>query len=180
MSEANELRELRERVAALEGESHCRDVLSRYMELCDHLDADTDMEELGALFCEDAVWEGRGGRYGDAFGGHRGRDAIVAFLNSYREPEPHFGSNAHFLTSEQLEVRGSRARGSWVMLQTPTFRDGSSFLLAARLRVVFRRDQATWRIERFATENLFSRPVERGWEIEASLPVPGRGSLEDR
>ncbi len=172
MSEASEIRKLEERLAALEGESQCRRVLSRYMELCDHLDKDTRMEELGELFCEDAVWEGRGGKYGDAFGGHRGRAAIVAFLNSYREPEPHFASNAHFLTSEQLEADASSARGTWVMLQTPTFRDGSSFLMAARLRVSFRRDADTWRIERFATANLFSRPVEKGWEIEAALPVP--------
>ncbi len=176
MSGARDDRELRERVAALEGESQCRRTLSRYMELCDSLDATTDMVELGELFCEDAVWEGRGGKYGDAFGGHRGRRTIVAFLNSYREPEAHFESNAHFLTSEQIEVRGPRAHGSWVMLQTPTFRDGSSFLLAARLRVAFRRDSDAWRIERFSTTNLFSRPIEGGWELEAALPVPMRTS----
>jgi len=168
----SEISELRRRVSVLEAESGVRRVLARYMEICDCLGPSTSMDELGALFCADAVWEGRGGKYADTFGGHRGREAIVRFLNSYREPMPHFSSNAHFLTSEQVRADGDRASGTWVMLQTPTFSDGSAFLLAARLHVDFRREDEGWRIYRFATTNLFSRPVERGWNAAIPLPVP--------
>lgn len=163
---------LNDRIAALEAEGAIRRLVARYMEICDVLDADAPMAELGALFTEEATWQGAGAKYDAAFGGHQGRDAIVAFLNGYREPAPHFAANAHFLTSESITVDGEVAEGSWVMLQTPTFADGASFLMAARLNLAFKIEDGRWRIHRFATENLFSRPVDGGWNIDAAIPVP--------
>jgi hypothetical protein len=158
------------RLDALESQVAIRAVMADYMRLCDHLDASTPMEELGDLFTPDAVWEGIGARYGKAFGGHHGRDAIVAMLDRYRDP-PHFSMNAHFLTSETITVDGNAAQGQWMMLQTSTYSTGSSDLRSARLRVSFARQTSRWRISRFQTENIFSRPVDR-WDGGAALPVP--------
>lgn len=163
---------LNDRIAALEAEGAIRRLVARYMEICDALDADAPMAELGALFTKDATWQGAGAKYGATFGGHRGREAIVAFLNSYCEPAPHFAANAHFLTSESIAVDGEAAEGSWVMLQTPTFAGGASFLMAARLNLTFKIEDGQWRIDRFATENLFSRPIDGGWNVDAPIPVP--------
>ena len=113
----------------------------------------------------------RGKRYGAAFGGHTGRDAIVAMLDSYRGPVPHFAMNAHFLTSETITVGDSTAEGSWVMLQTSTYADGRSDLRGARLSVRFAREESAWRIAVFETENIFSRPVDRWDECEAKARV---------
>ncbi|CAN7306392.1 nuclear transport factor 2 family protein [Phenylobacterium sp. LjRoot225] len=159
------------RLAALEAESAIRRLMAEYMRLCDQLDAATPMEELGELFTEDAVWAGGGGRYAATFGAHEGRDAIVAMLGRYRGPPPHFAMNAHFLCSEAIAVHGPRGEGAWTMLQTSTFADGSSQLSAARLDVAFARKAGSWRIARFTTTNLFSRPV-RAWDDPAPLPVP--------
>jgi hypothetical protein len=145
--------------------------MMRYMALCDRLDADTPMDELGALFTVDAIWAGKGARYGAAFGSHRGRAAIVAMLDRYRGPVPHFAMNAHFLSSETIEVDGERAIGRWMMLQTSTYADGRSDLRSARLEVGFAVEQERWRIARFETENLFSRPVDR-WDDPAEVPTP--------
>lgn len=167
-----QIKVLAERVAALEAESEIRAVVARYMEICDALDADAPMDELGQLFATDAVWQGKGEKYDATFGGHEGRDAIVAFLNTYRAPTPHFAGNLHILGCENVAVDGQRATGTWVMMQTPTFNEGGAFLMAARLNLSFRVEQDRWRIHRFATENLFSRPIEGGWNIDAPIPVP--------
>jgi hypothetical protein len=158
------------RLERLEAESAVRAVLARYMALCDTLDADTPMDELGGLFADDAEWVGAGTRHAAAFGAHRGRAAIVAMLDRYRGPTPHFAMNAHFLSSENITVTGGQARGGWMMLQTSTYADGSADLRAARLTVDFTR-QDRWRIARFETQGIFSRRVDR-WDDAAPLPVP--------
>ena len=159
------------RLDALEAESAVRAVLARYVEICDDLPAHDLARDLGPLFTEDAVWAGKGDRYGDAFGGHRGRKAILAFLEGYRRPA-HFRSNVHFLTSESVDVDGDTASGTWVMLQTPTFHDGQSFALAARLHVEFRRENDAWAISRFATTNLLGRSVDGPWSAPTPIPTP--------
>ena len=159
------------RLDALEAEGAIRRVMAEYLRLCDRLDADTPMDVLGELFTEDAVWAGQGARYGVTYGSHDGRAAIVAMLAKYRGPPPHFALNAHFLASEAMSVDGAGATGSWVMLQTSTFADGASRLSAARLDVDFRAEASRWRIARFLTTNLFSRPVS-GWDDPTPVPTP--------
>jgi hypothetical protein len=172
----DELVLLRGRLACLEAEAAARRVMADYMRLCDRLDGDTDMAALGALFTADAVWAGSGARYGASFGGHHGRAAILRMLDRYRGPVPHFSLNVHFLTSERLlaEPSGDAVEGSWIMLQTSAFSQGGAHLTAARVSAGFRREDATWRIARFATENLFGRPIAGGWDSEAPLPVPAQ------
>jgi hypothetical protein len=158
------------RLERLEAESAVRRLLAEYMALCDTLGPDTPMARLGALFCRDAVWEGRGARYAEALGRHVGRAAIVAMLGRYRDP-PHFRFNAHYLASEAIAVAGARATGRWMMLQCSTYADGASDLRSAALELEFAIEDDAWRIARFATTNLFSRPVSR-WDDPARIPVP--------
>lgn len=157
------------RLERLEAEGAVRRLLAEYMALCDHLDADTPMERLAALFCRDAIWEGRR-RYAEALGRHVGRAAIIAMLDGYRDP-PHFLFNAHYLSSEAITVEGARANGRWMMLQCSTYASGASDLRSAALDIDFAIEERAWRIARFATTNLFSRPVSR-WDDPAPIPVP--------
>jgi hypothetical protein len=159
------------RLDRLESESAIRRLVMRYFDLCDRLDEHTPMDELGALFTENAVWAGSGARYGAAFGGHNGRAAIVAMLGKYTGPPPHFALNAHFLGSERIVVEGDRAQGRWLMVQTSTYAAGNSDLRAASLRLAFERLAEGWQIARFETENLFSRQVD-GWNDQTPIPVP--------
>ncbi|CAD5106225.1 nuclear transport factor 2 family protein [Zestomonas carbonaria] len=163
---------LEQRLRQLESEQAVRACMNRYMALCDALDASTPLAELAGLFTEDAVWEGKGARYREAFGGYRGREAIAAMFAGYMTEPAHFALNVHFLCSELIRVDGDSAQGSWVMLQTSTFASGASHLNAARLSVRFREEEGTWRMAHFQTENLFSRPVD-AWNSAAHLPVPG-------
>lgn len=163
---------LHSRLERLETESAIRNIMARYMSLCDRLDESTPMDELAALFTRDAVWTGKGRRYQAAFGEHCGRAAIAEMLGTYRGPPPHFAFNAHFLTSESINATSTPVVGTWLMLQTSTYADGTSDLRCARLNVQFAFEDARWRIRRFETENIIARPIDR-WNDRADLSPPG-------
>lgn len=152
-----------------------RRCVTRYMALCDRLDQQTPLDELAALFTQDAVWQGKGARYAQGFGGYRGRAAIAAMFATYVTEPPHFRMNAHFLCSENIVVDadGLGAEAGWLMLQTSTFSSGASHLNAAQLELRMAFESGQWRIAHFQTENVFSRPVDR-WEDAAPLPVPNQ------
>ncbi|MET0289091.1 MAG: nuclear transport factor 2 family protein [Pseudoxanthomonas sp.] len=163
------------RIAAYEAESACRWVMAEYMRLCDQLDASTPMDELAALFTQDAVWEGRGGKYAKAFGRHEGRQAIVDFLDAYRGPTPHFALNVHYLTSETIHVQnGEVAHGTWVMLQASSLHDETSTLRSARIEAEFRFDFGRWRIAHFSTTNLFAQTRQQPWDDQMGAAEPGQ------
>jgi ketosteroid isomerase-like protein len=167
---------LQQRLQRFEDAEAIRRRVQRYMALCDRLDADTPLDALGDCFTEDAVWAGRGTRYRQSFGAHTGRAAIVAMLARYcgsAEAAPHFRFNAHFLCNERITPTGpDTAEAEWQMLQTSSFSAGGSHLTAAQLDLQMRRcADGGWRIARFETENLLSRPVST-WHADAALPVP--------
>jgi len=173
MMQAQRWELLEQRVRCLESHAQIRGVVTRYMALCDRLDANTPLHELAGLFTEDALWEGRGARYESSFGGYRGREAIAQMFSRYMRTPAHFALNVHFLCSEHILVQpdARQAQGSWVMLQTSTFASGQSHLNAAQLTLQLRQDDGQWRIAHFQTENLFSRPTG-AWNDTAALPVP--------
>jgi hypothetical protein len=158
------------RLDVLESESDIRRLVARYFQLCDRLGPDTPLCELGELFTQDALWEGKG-RYRDAFGRYAGREAIVAMLASYCVPAAHFAMTGHFFSAEHILVTGESASGDWMMLQCSTYRDGSADLRSACLKIDCRRESGTWRMSHFISENIFSRRVDR-WSDSEAIPVP--------
>lgn len=156
----------------LEAESAIRNCINRYMEICDALDANTDLNELMDLFDSNSIWEGIGEKYAKSFGRYASWQAIYDMFKSYIQKESHFVMNAHFVSSEQIYVEQQQAKATWLMLQTSTFRDGRSHLNAAKLSVKFQQQtDGTWKIKHFQTENILSRPVSH-WDSTAELPVP--------
>ena len=147
---------LEARLRLLEATDSVRWVMSRYMELCDVPQPELDLAELGALFTEDAVWQGIGSEYGDKFGEHAGREAIVAMLAGYLPPSNHFTANAHVLSEGRINVTGATASGAWIMQQLSAYADGRQELLAARITADFDLDGALARISAFRTERLFA------------------------
>lgn len=160
------------RLNKLEAESAIRNCINLYMEICDALDANTDLNELMDLFDSNSIWEGIGEKYAKSFGRYESWQAIYDMFKSYTQKESHFVMNAHFVSSEQIYVEQQQAKATWLMLQTSTFRDGRSHLNAAKLSVKFQQQtDGTWKIKHFQTENILSRPVSH-WDSTAELPVP--------
>ena len=153
------LAELSARLDVLEADRSIRNVMSRYMTLCDQPCHDNNAPQLGDLFTADAVWEGVGELYTKTFGQQNGRDTIVGFLNAYLAPNPHFKKNIHYLTSDHVTVNGCRAHGQWIMLQISTYENDTSEAIGARLNVDFAcNDQHVWQMAHFRTQRLFSAP----------------------
>lgn len=173
MTPEQQIAGLQLQVRRLQAEGLIRACVTRYMELCDRLNAETPLHELAGLFTEDATWEGRGARYADSFGGYRGREAIAGMFRTYMRTPAHFALNVHFLCSETISVSDDAASADarWVMLQTSTFASQDSHLNAAQLTLKLRAEEGVWRIAQFQTENLFSRPTG-AWNSSALLPVP--------
>ncbi|BFG73361.1 nuclear transport factor 2 family protein [Paraburkholderia terrae] len=159
------LEALQARIVALEAENAVRKTIARYMALCDVPSGTLDGETLAALFTQDAIWEGIGPQYTQKFGHLRGHEAILAMLQRYLPPVPHFATNVHFLTSETIEVDGARAIGRWIMLQASGYVDARAELIAARLEIDFvpAQDGRNWLIQHFRTERLFDAP----WQVNA-------------
>jgi hypothetical protein len=165
------IEQLQLRLTRLEALNQIRHLLSRYMQICDQLNADTDLSALMALFSSEAIWEGVGSRYAASFGRYQGQEAIAAMFQSYMQ-KAHFVMNAHFLSSEQISMLSpQQAEGQWLMLQTSSFSNGLAHLNAAKLSIRFTLEQDDWKISHFQTENIFSRPVSH-WDSTAVLPVP--------
>jgi hypothetical protein len=159
---------LQARVRALEAQNAVRKTIARYMALCDVPVRAFECESLAALFSEDAVWEGTGPNYSNKFGRLQGPEHIVAMLQRYLPPTPHFATNVHFLTAEHIESDGVTAKGRWIMLQASSYVNAEAQLIAARLEVDFApssSDEHTWLITQFRTERLFDAP----WQINAAF-----------
>lgn len=171
ITEASEakLTRLSARLAILEAEGEIRRVMARYTHLCDWPGQPLG-SEFRELFAPDAIWEGVGSRYAGKYGRHEGRERIMAFFEGLSHGQPPFQFNAHFLTSESIEVEGSSAIGGWMLLQPYTSTRGESSFVGARLRIAFRLDSGRWRIAHFRTENLFSRAELSAWDSGGSHP----------
>ena len=172
MDDKVNLTKILSRLEQLEAHNAIRNCLNRYMEICDDLNPDTNLDELMALFDAECIWEGIGEKYAKSFGRYDSWQAIYDMFKAYTQKESHFVMNAHFVSSEQIEVQQQYATATWLMLQTSTFRDERSHLNGAKLRVSFKQQaDESWKIKHFQTENLFSRPVNH-WNSDAELPVP--------
>ncbi|GLY63915.1 nuclear transport factor 2 family protein [Amycolatopsis taiwanensis] len=166
---------LAHRVEVLEAEAEIRRVQARYMFLCD-----TPCPEFGvrddahridlimALYTEDAVWEGVGEYYDGQFGRAEGAAAIRRHFEKFwgEKRDPALLLNAHYLTSEQIDVDGDQATGQWIHMQPWIFSDGTSLLRSSRLNNAFRKVDGTWKITRTRTENVFVAPLSAGWATD--------------
>lgn len=162
---------LQDRIARLEAEAAARRLLARYMFLCDSPLPEAGMapedraDAIGALFTEDALWQGVGGAHGAQFGAHRGPAEIAAHMRKFYAAEnPRQIFNTHYLTAEQLiATSADTAEGNWVQFQPWVYDDGSSLIRSSRLHVQFRKTEAGWRIAHYRTENLFIGKLPDNW-----------------
>jgi ketosteroid isomerase-like protein len=179
---AQRLVELEDRLERFEDAAAIRACVHRYMALCDRLDASTPMDALLDCFTEDAIWAGKGARYGESFGGTAAaRDRRHARPTAARCPARTARSARR--TSPSTPTSSARS-SSPPPARTPPAPSGPccrpppsptrAHLNAAQLTLQMRRDtDGHWRIAHFETENLLSRPVDH-WHSDTALPVPRR------
>ena len=168
----SQLAELARRVDVLEAEADIRRIQARYMFLCDTpcpvfppIDDAERIERIVDMYTEDAVWEGVGEYYDGQFGRAEGKDEIRAHFNRFWavDQEPKLLLNAHYLTSEQINVDDNEATGLWIHMQPWLFSDGTALLRSSRLNNAFRRRDGEWKITRTRTENVFVAPLPKNF-----------------
>jgi hypothetical protein len=173
---------LQKEIDVLRAEADIRRLQARYMFLCDtpcpEASVENDAERIELildLYTEDAVWEGVGSYYDNQFGRSVGKAALrkhfEAFWGTRRDPA--LLLNVHYLTSEQIHVRGDEADGQWVHCQPWIFSDSSSLLRSSRLNNQFRKVNGVWKVSRTRTENVFVAPLKPGW----ANSIPDRSVL---
>lgn len=159
------------RLAVLDAEAAVRRLAARYMALCDEPPAIAPGPGFHDLFTADLIWEGVGRKAGTEFARVEGRDRLIAWFDSLRDP-PRYIFNVHFLTSESIAVAGDRADGTWVMFQAARRHDGVGEVRMARIAMRFRRDPDDWRIAHFRTESLFRHDLAAD-QLAAMLGAAG-------
>jgi hypothetical protein len=145
---------LETRLQLLEAGESIRWIIARYMELCDVPQPAFDLAELGALFTEDATWQGIGPEYDEKFGRYSGRAAIAQMLGRHLLPGGPFTANAHVLGEGRINISLPTASGSWIMQQVSQYTDGRQEVVAARITVDFELDGAMALIKAFRTQRL--------------------------
>lgn len=163
---------LAQRIDVLESEADIRRIQARYMFLCDTpcpvYPAVSDAERIDLimeLYAEDATWEGVGEYYDGQFGKAVGKQAIREHFQRFwpEDQDPKRLLNAHYLTSEQINVDGDEATGLWIHMQPWLFSDGTALLRSSRLNNAFRRKDGQWLITRTRTENVFVAPLSNNF-----------------
>ena len=131
--------EIAERLQRLEDIEEIRQLKTAY---CQALDGGWDpqgsshMGDIGALFVEDGVWDGRpSSPYA------RGRDAIREMILSYR-PVPFI---MHVVTNPKIAVDGDSARGTWDVVLAMTSPQGQPNLGFGTYDEVYARTPEGWK-----------------------------------
>lgn len=157
-------------VKALKAEAEARRLIGRYMFLCDvplpehGMHPEDRAAAIGALFSEDAIWEGVGGVHGAQFGQHVGPGGIAAHMGSfYAVKDPKQVFNTHYVCTEQVRATAEGAEGQWVQFQPWIDDRGKSILRSSRLHVKFKQTEDGWKICRYRTESLFIADLPNGW-----------------
>jgi hypothetical protein len=163
--ESEVLAALATRLRALEDAEAIRTLKARYAELVDARYAkggprpEADLvrlaDEIAALFCMDAVWDG-----GAGLGLCRGRAEIAA-----RMAKPTLRFSRHYFVNPRIEVDGDHARARWELLAPCSLGDGRPAWMAGVEDDEYARTQGAWLHSSMKLTVHFVAPHERGWKV---------------
>ena len=159
MTEANELQELRRRVAHLEDLEAIRSLKIQYGRYCDPTH---NLDGMMALFTEDAIFD-----IGEEYGSYSGHDEIRAFLEG---ADDIMLWAIHYMLAPQIELAedGQSAHGTWYLWQLGTMPnpdgDGREPVWIAG---VYHDDLVKiggkWRFSKVALRMQIMSPYSEGW-----------------
>jgi ketosteroid isomerase-like protein len=157
---APELGILEQRIARLESIEEIKQLQVEYGRACD---ADLDADRIAALFAEDGSWEG--GAPPSTFTGR------AEVRGHFIEARSRLRWSSHFMIGPQIHVdeSGTRAWGSWYLLEPATFAENSelrSYWLTSVYDMEYVRDQeGTWLVQRMTLKPPMRAPFEAEWGI---------------
>ena len=147
--------DLESRIARLEAINEIRNVMADYTHFYDAgwSGAGQDSAKVGALFTEDAVWEGDRG-------GQKGRAVIESWCAKFGHAAK---MSLHIAINPKIEVDGDRAQGSWSGLIPMVAPGGEAMWVGGRYECAFVRQETGWKIARMRFFTAFQTPYEEGF-----------------
>lgn len=151
---------MREEKTDMAVREECRNILWRYMELCDvPARQEFAIERLRALFTRDAEWIGFGKENEKQFGVTRGAQNIAQMLSRHLPPRGRFHTNVHLLCAGSFGAvdrsgEHARVKARWRMLRLSRFTDDTSETIASTVSTEFEIHADGALIRRYAPQRL--------------------------
>ena len=159
------LKDLEERVQALEDLEAIKKLKAKYGQLCDArydnqkmaMKSEAEVEgiarEIANLFTEDAVWEG-----GEKLGTVRGREKIYG-----RFKDSAFRFAVHYFVMPDITVEGNRARARWYLWQPATLKDNTAVWMSGFEDDQYVKVNGEWRQTYMKVTLYFLTGYDQGW-----------------
>ena len=153
------LEELEKRVQSLEDLEEIKKLKVRYAK---YIDDNFDVEKLGELFAEDAVWGS------EAWGMYRGRGAIKEYFAGVSK---HMIFSCHRIVAPDITVEGNKAYGTWYGMNTGIRRDGQGFWASCLYTDEYKKIDGRWFISSVKLSYFYRSPYEGGWARERNMSL---------
>ncbi len=145
--------DLEKRVQILEDIEAIKKLKTLY---CRYADDNYNPEKLGALYTEDAVWDG-----GAEWGVYHGKKAIKEHLKKL--PETILWA-VHYVIAPHIEVKGDKAYGGWYSLGFGVLRkNNQAYYTSSFYNDEYTKIDGKWFISKVQIERFFLSPYEEGW-----------------
>ena len=153
------LEELAKRVQALEDLEEIKKLKVRYAK---YIDDNFNVEKLGELFTEDAVWTS------EAWGAFRGREAIKKY---FAEVPKNMIFSCHRIVAPDITVEGNKACGTWYGMNTGVLRNGKGFWSSVLYTDEYTKIDGRWFISSVKLSYFYRAPYEGGWAKERNMSL---------
>jgi len=153
------LEELEKRVQVLEDLEEIKKLRPRYAK---YADENYNPEKLAELFTEEAVWDG------GVLGQFRGREAIK---KNFAELSQHIVFACHWFVAPDINIEGSKARGTWYGMNTGILRDGRGFWSSCFYHDEYSKIDGKWFFNKIKVIHLYRSPYEGGWAKEKQMSL---------
>lgn len=147
------LDDLNKRITRLEDLEAIKQLKARYCEICDD---NHNPDRITSVFCEDAIWEGRG------IGKAEGHAAIRELFTGFQKM---MSFTQHMVMNPVIEIDGDRAKGTWYFFGPFTFREGNQAKWqSARYHEDYQKVNGAWKIKHLRVKGPgMSANYETGW-----------------
>jgi hypothetical protein len=153
-----ELEAMKEKVQLLEDSEAIRRLKARYAQACDDK---YNLDKLGELFAEDAVWDG-----GELMGTHNGKAAVLKF---FKEIQNSITFGVHYFLMPHLTIEGNKAQARWYVWMPATFAGNRAGWIAGFEDDRYVKTKGQWYVTYMKMNTLFQTPYEMGWHKSTSM-----------
>ncbi len=153
------LEKLAKRVQALEDLEEIKKLKVRYAK---YIDDNFNIEKLGELFTEDAVWGS------EEWGMFRGREVIKKYFAGVPK---HMVFSCHRIVAPDITVEGDQAHGTWYGMTTGILSNGKGFWSSCLYTDEYKKVAGKWLMSSVKLSYFYRSPYEGGWAKDRHMAL---------